>query len=345
MNTCAICGKRDANKTNSHIIPSFLTSMVGSVNEKYRRGKEILYTVGEHITTAHIGQEVLPEELAECFDEITDERLEDLSKTDVAKDFIFCEHCEKKLGEYLESKYSNYLFHGGKISGDEAIMFWISVIWRMSKFDVLSFKLPTHIEASFVNRINNYIEAKDAHIDVARCLYKMPFNYRIVYCKNYSQHGAGFIYGVYDAKYKIASFVFGDVALCLDFKKKGLPKGYSFFGLEHYFAEATTCDGLHPENVLEIKKDDYKSIIDNVVDMMQDKRLKADREMVLDFWSLFRQKHAPLLPAKPNEAFIQTAIRAIYETDAKTGEKITHVHYAHAMGAAFTKVYGIKIKK
>lgn len=57
---CSICHKRTADKTNSHLIPSFLTCMVGSVDDKYRRGKEILYTVGEHITTAHIGQEVLP---------------------------------------------------------------------------------------------------------------------------------------------------------------------------------------------------------------------------------------------------------------------------------------------
>lgn len=115
--------------------------MVGSVDTKYRRGKEILYTIGEHVTTAHIGQEVLPEQLEECFDNLSEERISDLAKTDVAVDYVFCAHCEKKLGEYLEAPYSNHINNGKKISGDEGLLFWISVLWRISYFNILHFKL------------------------------------------------------------------------------------------------------------------------------------------------------------------------------------------------------------
>lgn len=67
--------------------------------------------------------------------------------------------------------------------------------------------------------------------------------------------------------------------------------------------------------------------------------------MVLQFWSLLRERHAPNFPPRPCEDFIRVAIRSIYDSDAKTGEKITHIHYAKAMGVALEKVYGIKIQK
>lgn len=54
---CAICRDHPADKTNSHIIPNFLT-MVSSVDGSYRRWKELLYTIGDSTTKAHLGSEV-----------------------------------------------------------------------------------------------------------------------------------------------------------------------------------------------------------------------------------------------------------------------------------------------
>lgn len=343
-NLCSICKCRVADKTNSHLIPSFLTCMVGSVDTKYRRGKEILYTIGEHVTTVHIGQEVLPEQLEECFDELSEVRISDLAKTDLAVDYVFCAHCEKKLGEYLESPYSNHINNSKKISGDEGLFFWISVLWRISYYNILHFKLPTYLEASFGKRLKNYIDKRDADENNDCVLEKTPFNYRIVHCKGYSENGAGFIYGEYNKKSKTATFVFGDIVVCLDFREKGLGKNYNFYGIEEYIAKAPINNGSILEQMLEVEKDVFDSFNTSIVTMMQRKRLKSDREMVMQFWTMLRQKYAPKLPPRPCENFIHVAIQSIYDNDAKTGEKMTHTNYARAMGIAFNKVYGINIQ-
>ena len=60
---CAICKSQPADKPNSHIIPSFFVAMVSSIDNSYKRDKELLYTIGDRITTAYIGHAVREEEL------------------------------------------------------------------------------------------------------------------------------------------------------------------------------------------------------------------------------------------------------------------------------------------
>lgn len=100
---CAICSLRPADKTNSHLIPSFFIAMISSVDHSYKRDKELLYTINEDITTAYIGRGVREEELLRSFDSVSDERLDMMKQNTDSKDYIFCPHCERKLGEYLES--------------------------------------------------------------------------------------------------------------------------------------------------------------------------------------------------------------------------------------------------
>ena len=99
--SCTICHLRPADKTNSHLIPSFFIAMVSSVDGSYRRDKELLYTIGNNITTAYIGRSVREDELRNSFDSLSDERLSMMTENTDAKDYIFCSHCERKLGKYL----------------------------------------------------------------------------------------------------------------------------------------------------------------------------------------------------------------------------------------------------
>ena len=65
---CAICKSQPADKTSSHIIPSFFVAMVSSIDHSYKRDKELLYSIGDNITTAYIGRSVREEELINSFD-------------------------------------------------------------------------------------------------------------------------------------------------------------------------------------------------------------------------------------------------------------------------------------
>lgn len=122
---CAICKSQPADKTNSHIIPSFFVAMVSSIDHSYKRDKELLYSIGDNITTAYIGRSVREEELINSFDSMSDERLSEMSKQTVSKDYIFCSHCEKKLGEYLESPWHDHIFSGKSINPDAAYFFCV----------------------------------------------------------------------------------------------------------------------------------------------------------------------------------------------------------------------------
>lgn len=45
----------------------------------------------------------------ETFDDLTEERLQQISINPVSEDYVFCPHCEKMLAEFLESPYSMFL--------------------------------------------------------------------------------------------------------------------------------------------------------------------------------------------------------------------------------------------
>lgn len=47
MARCAICGQREATKPNSHLIPSFIISMVSSYDGSYKRDKEMLFLLNQ----------------------------------------------------------------------------------------------------------------------------------------------------------------------------------------------------------------------------------------------------------------------------------------------------------
>ena len=236
--SCAICKMRPANKTNFHLIPSFFIAMVSSVDNSYKRDKELLYTIGVNITTAYIGRSVKEEDLLNSFESVSDRRLAMMVDNTISKDYIFCPHCEKKLGEYLESPWHDFLFNNKRITADTAYFFWISLLWRISAFDDLAFKLPTHIEESLRKRLNAYIQAKDEKSDISQLMNNLPFSYKVLYCKDYSKHHGGLIYFEYDKKSHFASLLLGDVAACFSFNRHKTFEKLSFYGLESKFLEA-----------------------------------------------------------------------------------------------------------
>lgn len=340
---CGICKTRPADKTNSHIIPSFFIAMVSSIDNSYKRGKELLFTIGDRITTAYVGREVREEELINSFEFLSDERLNSMQQQTVAKDYIFCTHCEKKIGEYLESPWHDHILYGKRISPHMAYFFWVSLLWRISVFEGLTLKLPTHIEKALGKRLNAFIQARDNNEDTQPLLNKAPFKYKVLYCKDYSKQHGGMIYYEYDHKKKIAYMILGDVAACFSFNSRGTFEKRSFYGLEKTFKDAPINDGTTNEKVLNIDASILKDTNAILVKTLQDIRLNADRKNILELWKLVRKRLIPLLPPKPIEDFVKYVIYELYNDSVKTGEKITHEYFAKCFGLGLEKVYGIHI--
>ena len=139
MNKCRICKVRDATKKNSHQLPSFLGAMISS-NGDYRRGKELMFTFNKYQSGVYAyGLDSTKWE--EIFDGLTDKRIRQISVNPISEDYVFCPQCEKMLGEYLESPYSVFFKEGGSIAPDIPLMFWVSVVWRLSTQGTNGFNL------------------------------------------------------------------------------------------------------------------------------------------------------------------------------------------------------------
>lgn len=340
---CAICHSRPANKTNSHLIPSFFIAMVSSIDNSYKRDKELLFTIGQHSTKIYVGRSVKEEDLKDKFDFIDDERLSEMSKMTAAKDYIFCPHCEKKLGEYLESPWHDHLYKGKNIAPESAYFFWTSLLWRVSMFEGISFKLPTHIEKSLGKRLNYFIQAKDEKKETVPFLNKAPFMYKVLYCKDFSKEHSGFIYLEYDQKSKIASIMLGDVAACFSFHKHGSFEKHSFYGLETTFSNVPINDGHSDEIITPVDSNVFESFGSNIIDKIKTKRLAADRKNILGMWKIAIEKFGVNLPPQPTEEFIRYVISQLYSESTKTGEKTTRGYFAKCFGHGLEKFYGIQI--
>ncbi|UPS45355.1 hypothetical protein M1D30_04055 [Prevotella sp. E15-22] len=340
---CAICKSKPADKTNSHIIPSFFVAMVSSIDNSYKRDKELLYTIGDRITTAYIGRSVRGDELLSSFDSVTDERLAMMSENTASKDYIFCPHCEKKLGEYLESPWHDHLFNNRKIAPTSAYFFWVSILWRLSAFEGINFKLPTHIEQSLRKRLNNFILAKDNNSDTSQLMCKFPFYYKVLYCKDYSKYQGGLIYYEYDRKSKVVTLLLGDVVACFSFHRHRSFDKYTFHGLEKAFANAPINDGSCSEIIFNIDTSILDSVISSLFYKLKKLRLKADRKNILSMWENVRKMLIPNLPLKPNEIFIKYVISELYNDAVKSGERITPEYFSKCFGKGLIKIYGIQI--
>lgn len=342
---CAICKSREANKTNSHIIPSFLVSMVASSDKSYKRNKEILYEICGAITKSYIGNEVSPDDVEKNFGELSDEELKDYKQTVVARDFIFCSYCEKKLGDLLESPYRNSLFENRKVETHIPYFFWLSVIWRMAKYDMIPTKLPTHIVSAMGKRLNSYIKARDLKEDLSYIMQNLPFDYSVVYCKDFCRSGSGFIYSDYDRKEKTLLLILGDVAIYVFLGKTNKFKLAKYYGLANVFSQAKTYKVLMKEQVYNVEFSCFENASERVVKIKQPFVIEEKKKMILDLWKLFKERHMSSLPQKPSIEFMSVVFSTIYSNEFKVGEKESPKHLAYAFAKGLSVVYGLKIQK
>ena len=221
----------------------------------------------------------------------------------------------------------------------------MSLLWRISAFEGISFKLPTHIEKALGKRLNSYVQAKDEKKDTLPFLNKAPFSYKVIYCKDYSKEHSGFIYSEYDPKSKVASIMLGDVAACFSFHKHGSFEKHSFYGLETTFSNVQINDGSSEETIIKVDADVFENFGSNIIDKFKTLRLEADRKNIIGMWKIAKVKFGIRLPPQPSEEFIHYVIFKLYSDLTKIGEKTTRKHFAKCFGQGLEEVYGIRIIK
>ena len=72
---CELCKRSVADKTNSHIIPSFIICRISSSDGSSKRNHELVYSIGKTVQV-YTGNEVPMEVINRNFDDLSDERIE-----------------------------------------------------------------------------------------------------------------------------------------------------------------------------------------------------------------------------------------------------------------------------
>lgn len=132
---CILCDEREDLCKGSHLAPHFLIQSFLSYDGSKGRDKEIVNeeTLASLKTERKWGRNVPAEEIDRVFgEEVPEEEKTELKQNALTRDFLFCNHCEKRFS-YLEQAYSDF-FNGRKkaLNPVVAYLFWLSVFWRLS---------------------------------------------------------------------------------------------------------------------------------------------------------------------------------------------------------------------
>lgn len=148
---CMLCRKNVADKTGSHMVPEFLLEKVFNYQSRKGRGYEAVerFTLDASERYEYFGPGVSPEEREE---EINRPLLEDEKEEAQRRhnpfmfDYFFCSECEKRLS-VIESWYADISRgRGGEYPPMIPLLFWMSVVWRMSISNMSVCLTPAHKE-------------------------------------------------------------------------------------------------------------------------------------------------------------------------------------------------------
>lgn len=147
---CLLCRKASATTTNSHIVPRFIVQRFFNLDGSNTRDREAVesWSLQDNEKYRDFGTDAS----ADIFEKVLgytalQAEIDEYTKTrTLARDYVFCPHCEKRFG-VIESLYSEIL-RNPRREYPHAIpyLFWLSVIWRMSAVGMGIKLSPSHEE-------------------------------------------------------------------------------------------------------------------------------------------------------------------------------------------------------
>lgn len=172
MDNCLLCQRNDADKTGSHIVPSFLMKRI---NGGGKRDHEIGFVMRNCTVNTYFGRDIYEEQRTTITS--NEEKLYSRDNYDV-KDYILCKKCENYFSG-LESKYAvslNLKFDlsanviNTKVTPAEALLFWCSIVWRASVTGHLGSRLNPDLEERLRTALaSNNIDGLNIHYALFRC--------------------------------------------------------------------------------------------------------------------------------------------------------------------------------
>ena len=249
MPICKLCHKNEADKKGSHLVPHFLMKKIDNVEGKPGRDLELGFELGAAVVKGYFGRSVQPEKLDEVYGNRSDEENAN-SRSILIVDNFLCSHCEKRLS-VLESDYSASLnkyeltVYLSTESALSALLFWISIFWRMSACESIGFKLNEIDEHHLRIILDGGLDAEDAATYIAKLGKDVTgISYRLMRSKDFTKDHNGFLFFGPDQQNPYCALI-GEFAVFLSVDKPvEFSNDEAFLGLEKLLTDATlnTCE-------------------------------------------------------------------------------------------------------
>lgn len=308
-NICLLCQRRDANKTGSHIIPSFFMKRI---NGDGKRDHEIGFEIKNGVVESYFGRDIYEDARRAITDQ--KEKLESRDNYDV-RDFIFCNDCEKYFST-LESAYAPSLsltYKEGrntinnKVTPSEAMLFWCSLVWRVSVTGHLGHKLYQDYEERLRSALsNNNIE----HLGVKYALFR---------CKDYGKESGKGTVVCLEIKDNTVLMIVDDYMLVMVFDIADEQHEVVLLEIGLKLVPNKLNDGIRPEEIAPFPKQIFDLVMASVI-------RAAVKTMNLPV--KFSELHKALFGGTLPDDVLNDILKLMQSHDCKLGDRYTVEHYA-----------------
>ena len=308
MNNCLLCQQHEADKTGSHIIPSFLMKRI---NGEGKRDNEIGFEIKNGIVETYFGRDIYEDKRKAITD--NEEKLYSRENLDI-KDHIFCKHCEKYFSS-LESKYAPSISlqfteqtntKNSKVSPHDALLFWCSVVWRASVTEHLGSRLKPELE----ERLRYALTSQNTD--------NLNIKYALFRCIDYSKktgHGTSVCMDIKDNNLLL---IVDEFMLVMVFDMKEEEHETEFFNLNLKLKKDNLNDGKKVEEISPIPPNVFSQIMSTIIHLIV-KSMNIPKKFI----DLHKQIFGKDMPDG-----ILNEILNMMQNTGKSGDKYTIEHYA-----------------
>lgn len=270
MENCKICKNRLADKKGSHIIPHFLLKRIENVDGRKERDYELGFVIQEFNTDSYFGRAVSPEKLDSVYGNISDEEI-NKNKHPSIVDFFFCTTCEERLAK-TESIYAKSIenvdteIYESGINGLIGVLFWSSVIWRISINGKNGVKLTELEEETLRCFLDCYLDSNSSDVKIK------DIKYKLIRCCNYSASNSTLILLHPDFS-KPYSLLLDEYLLLFSFSDFNDYLSKDFFGIKKDISYAPINNGESNEKILPISNTELVIVCNKIVTHMKQLRV------------------------------------------------------------------------
>lgn len=331
MEKCNLCKNKEATKTGSHIVPSFLMKRINALDNCGKRDYEVGLSYRGLGFNLYIGRNIDQDKLGELISSSQDEFIEKNVNQDV-KDYIFCPDCEAHLGK-IESEYAktlskyeennNVITHN--VKPNVALIFWASIVWRIAFTEEQNLGISEEFKNHLGSVIKNYIDCVKKGKDTGHLIRNSELHYKLFRCVDYSKTEATHLF--LEENKNVVTLICDEYILILYYKSESKKDEIDLLGAENYLDKIKFNTGLESEEIYSFSKEEYKEIMTNLIT----KFARRNRTVLFELFRIFHDK-TDFFPNYKDEFYplFEEFYYIIANNKEKTGEQYIDKTYIKA---------------